>query len=199
VAIGDIYRLQDLQIYGGLITLRNVYWYVQTGDGSAASPIADALIFGFVNDMFPVITPVQWGGIYHSEVSCENLASTEDFATELFLPGDFVGSASGEGLPPFNAWAFRYQRASTLVRNGAKRIAGVTETDLDNGVANSSALTRLAALANHMESDLELDSGELFKPVIVHQVKVDDVITYTPYDVSGVSYIRVSTQNTRKR
>lgn len=194
MAIGDLYRVIDHQSFDGQEVL-NVYHYVQT-DGAGA---ADELLTAFNEDMIPSIRAVQNTSLTHTLLEAINLDNDADFGS-MALTSSNAGTRAGESLPVFTCWAFRYNRATRAVRNGQKRICGPNEGDQSGGDAISAMLTPLNALAGAMEDPVtETVTSSSWKPVIVRTTGTSAPFTYTSFDISSVQYVRISTQNTRKR
>jgi hypothetical protein len=128
-------------------------------------------------------------------VGVKNLDLPTDF-TLLPLTTGNAGLQSGDPLPPFVTWAFQYIRTRTDVHHGWKRLAGGTEAEQAGGTAASGTLTYLDAIATAMEATL----ASVFEPRIMRK-KFDTLTSswvYTDFPISGVNYVRISTQNTRK-
>lgn len=123
-----------------------------------------------------------------------------------FWEGDFAtaqaGTQSGSIMPAFTAWGFKLSRSSRLSRNGSKRFAGVTESNVDNGNPIAGILTYLDGVADWMGQTHVFDFGpgdvlniEL-APVIPHYVPLSDTWVFNP--ITSVAFTRVTSQNTRK-
>ena len=108
------------------------------------------------------------------------------------------GIASGEMLPPFVSWDFTYLRAGAGERNGYKRFFGLTEALQQNGGATSAALAELVLVADDLETVIS-GPTDVWVPVI-RRTRVDRVVQIPPkyYDIGGVQYSRIGSQNSRK-
>lgn len=52
-----------------------------------------------------------------------------------------LGTAAGEAAPPFTAWSAKLIRQTKLTRDGYKRLAGIVESSMQDGVLTSAAVT----------------------------------------------------------
>lgn len=194
MAVGEIYRLTDFQTYGGQVCL-NVYFYRQStavGSGGAAGCIS-----AWVQDVLPLVIAVQQAGVLHTRVEVLNI--TDGFeVSSADLVANNQGTRSGEGLPSYAAWGFRLLRGSMLTRHGAKRLVGVSETDVVGNLPVSGFLSNLALTANIFATDIVMTSDSTYQPVIVKRPIVpgsgDPVFSY----VIGGQFTYATTQNTRK-
>lgn len=200
MAAGNRFMLTDVQNYLSQ-TVLNVYFYLQaTGDVQAA----DGLAAAFQDTMLPLLVPLQNDELTHTSIQVINIDNADDWFT-LPLTADNVGTSTSDGMPPYAVWAFRYNRTTRAVRNGQKRIGGVSEANVSDGVATGGAVTDLAALAAAMGAALDDTLGNIFTPRIFHRAPaVGTPPVYPPlsdgtdYPVASVEYVSVSTQNTRK-
>lgn len=190
MAVGNRYQLIDFQTYVGNDIL-NVYYYRQVaGTHTAAVELVDL----FVSSVLPFITAVQHEAVTHISIGAKNLDVPTDFNLTPLVTGN-VGQVTGQGLPPFVAWAFRLVRTQTDIHNGAKRIVGVAEGWQANGVADSTVVSALNDLAEAMA--LTLDN---FEPRIMRKLLDSEghLIGYEDFPMGAGQYVRISSQNTRK-
>lgn len=196
MAAGERYQLIDRQVYAGQECL-NVYYYQQlVGEGVGADELIDA----FVGSVIPLIINLQVNTLEHTEIAVINIDNDADYATRGLTEDNF-GTLTGDGMPPYAAWAFRYNRTTRAVRNGQKRIGGVDEASQVEGVAISATIIDLNLAAAAMGDTIEGDPGFTFIPRIFHKAVGDPTPPLsdgTAYPVGSVSYVSLSTQNTRK-
>lgn len=151
------------------------------------------------------------------EVIIRDLYSVTDFYTLPFIPA-IGGSAAGEGMSPFEAYAFSTSRVRSDIRRGQKRIPGCSETlvgveGIITGAGETLMLNMAAAMTNNLEYD---DEGNTltFNPVILgfekYVVPDSGKDAYRPYatEVLQSDHVaqgflwspkpRTSTQNSRK-
>lgn len=193
MAVGNRYRLIDTMDFIGDQTnpLLNVYYFLQTAGVGNASNLANE----WINDVLPDVRAVQSVGIVHRTIDVINMDSPADFF-QVVLAANNVGLRPGDGLPVFTAWAFRYLRASMVSRHGAKRIAGLAEPDQNAGEAVGAIIPLLNALAVRLGTAIVDGLGNSWEPRIG---RVAPPAPFSSFAITGVSYIRISTQNTRKR
>ena len=195
MALGDRYRLDDLQTYLSQGCL-NIYFYKWiSGSGGGAAD----LIAAWEDAMLDPITDIQVASLTHVAIQSINVDDVTDYGLDVPVTNN-VGNNSGQGMPPFVCWAFRYNRATRAVRNGQKRIPGVPESGVEDGVASSGSLDALAGVATAMAGTLVSDALCHYEPRIMRRVfdPGTGITTYTDFPISGVIYTRVSSQNTRK-
>lgn len=200
MAAGDIYQCKLHQTWGvGGQELLNVFYYKHnTGSGNAI--VIGNLCDFYLLNKFKVMqaTTIQYTGF-----EIINLNNPEDYHTQ---PPSVAGGTdnSGEALPPFVAWAFRFNRTTRAVRNGQKRLAGVSEGSQSNGNPNgldiTTALTEAADIMQTTLIDAPVENS--FSPVIYRWEYVDKHNVTHPsaaFAVGSVVFTRITTQNTRKR
>lgn len=138
-------------------------------------------------------------------------------AFNLTLPADFFeddyagwsgGIRTGEYMPDYVGWAYRLNRPTRDVRNGRKTFGRISEGDVLDGVAYGGGATpvttALAALATELSGVIEKASApatnyKVCIPKSVLNVTTQKYELTTLYEASSVNYVRVSTQNSRKR
>jgi len=193
MASGDRYKLVDTQNWSGNVAnpFLNVFYFLQTaGTGGALE-----LVTEWITDVLPDIVAVQADNIAHTNIDCFNLDSPTDFSLNALSPVE-PGTRTGDALPLFCAWAFRYNRASLLSRNGSKRFGGVVEGDQNEGQPVGAIITLLNALAVRLGTAIIDGSGNSWEPRIG---RVAPPAAFTSFPVANVSFVNVTTQNTRKR
>lgn len=133
-----------------------------------------------------------------------NIISGETY----FIPtGDGIGGQSGEGLPPADAWTFKYVRPNSSFRHGFKRFSGVFETGQANGRPTGASLTALDDLGGLLSGPFEYykdvagtetAAGGEFVPAVIQRMLngdlVDPVVTYT---IDTVVFDKLGHQDTR--
>lgn len=166
-AIGDVYQIIDTQEMAGQKVL-NVYFYKVTLSvlGADASDVTAA----FIDQMLPDIVAVQATDVVHTSVKATNLFHDTDVNEALISEPGILGDAS---LGTFEAYPFRLAGDNGSVRGGAKRIAGVTEDGISDGVVTDAGLlTTLTNLGIQLSAAMlwgTLDGGTL-APVIVKRI-----------------------------
>lgn len=188
-ATGNIYRLIMHTVLQGQECL-NMFGYIsQTG-----LPHASNLAIAFDTLVTPDWRAIVCDALTFTEVEVFNIDDPSDFYSQGLSAG---GSVSGAYLPRFNAWAFELNRPTTLIRNGAKRLAGVPVASQLDGEAVAGVLTALNLVATDMATTLSGSGGETYAPAILHHQPLL-VPPYAAYHFISASYKRISTQNSRK-
>lgn len=195
MTIGNRYELIDGQEYLGQDCL-NVYYYRQiSGLAGDAADLRQA----WASTILPAVIAVQCDDVAHVAIATKNLDLPTDF--ELFaLAPPTTGVLVGDPMPPFVAWAFRLHRQQTDIHHGAKRYVGISESSQSLGVADGTITTALFNLANALGSDLTGISGATYEPRIMRRLLdgAGHLIGYQDFPMGIASYVRISTQNTRK-
>lgn len=107
------------------------------------------------------------------------------------------GARTGETMPGFCAWGFQYLRAATGDRSGSKRIGTISETDVVNGVAATGVSAVLNACADALAAPIQFGVIDTWFPEILER-PVPPSTVWGSHPISGVTYKRVTTQNSRK-
>jgi len=189
MAVGDLYRTKHFQSLAGQQIL-NVYYFEQTvGSGGAQD-----LNLAFTLDVLPKVKANQSSQVLHTFLESESLDDPGDFAT-LSL-GNSPGDDGTAFMPTFVAWGFQMVRATKTTRHGYKRIAGMVESKVTDGVADASATAELQAYADIWPGPITDALGNEFDIKIIRNP--DDPGTRVVNDVAECVYQRVTTQNTRK-
>lgn len=197
--VGDIYQIKDFQLLNDNTSnpFLNVYYYrVSTADvGITAAAVASK----FSTTLLPKLLLIQSSALQHINLEVTNLMSLVDFTSMGFSPGSADGARSADFAPASVAWSFIYRRASLSSRNGWKRIGGVAVADISNGEAISGILTALDTAGDFMDDGMVIGSGQL-DPVITRKTIIEGhTVTYQAFPVNECSYLKIGTQNTRKR
>lgn len=190
MAPGDIYQILDKQTLLGQEVL-NVYYYKSDGgSGLQAEDLGDA----FIDQMLPDIVAMQSNELVHTEIQVNCVTNLDDFHIHPLVTGN-IGEFTQSVNDPFGAYGFELIRSTRATRNGSKRIGGVPDTVVTDGVISSGAITLADTLATTMGGNL-IAGGADFTPQIRHKKRTDTEFTY--FDAAGAIYKRYTTQNTRK-
>lgn len=169
----------------------NVFYYATADALTTPHDIADDFN-AVVLSQLPSIcnTFVHW-----DLITCNQVKGGSAFTT---YPVNVNGLVSGDGLPPFCSWDFTLQRGGVGERNGYKRFAGISENHQINGVAIPAILPSLDTVAAALASNLVVGTDPA-NPVI-RRTQEHHVAFPTPkyYTMSGASYAKIGTQNSRK-
>lgn len=181
MAVNDIYEVIDVQeMYDQQVL--NVYFYEQRGafvpvSGSTAQALAEE----WADTIMPAIVNVQGALINHVEVRVRNLFDDTDQG--LFITG-VPGAIGGttDSVSSFVALGITLNTDNAAVRPGAKRVAGMLESNSLNGVLTGTALTNAAALATALEAPITgglIIADDIMFPVVVQRVREGSEGAYT--------------------
>jgi len=193
LATGDVYTLK---LSGNLHsqTINNMFYYV---DNAVSGGDAQVLGELFEDWMLPVIATIVSSSYTMTDIEVQNLSDPTDFfVLSTSVPG--VRGATTQG--PFQAWGFRLNAASLVEKSGAKRIAGVAESDTTNGIVDGTMLSSVNSVGAALGNGLPLVGTKLFRPRIRHLANPGELGPpeyYYGIIASGV-YTAVTTQNSRK-
>lgn len=194
--LGDIY---EVKLFAEFISKQvlNVFHY----QAAAAPGSSLALRNSFVTDVVNVIRTIQVENIHYDSVEVANLNDPSDFASEGLTATH--GAIGAEGLPPYAAYTFKYARATRAVRNGFKRIGGIPETWQDNGIIDTTHVSDMNTVATALALTLTGSGADVYVPVIARILyPVPNPLhlpgTASAFNITGVSYEHIGTQNTRK-
>lgn len=194
-----IIQLIDLQRQANIVQdINNVYYYESDAEPNSNDNMQE-LNIEWIQTVLPAITLIQVDQIVHLEVS-SLVVNGLYFATEALGSDD--GQIVGTAKEPYIAWEFIYDRATRLTRNGYKRIAGVTEEATDQaGNVDPSVLANLNALGVVLEAPIVLSWATLTPVIYGRPTPPPPAGSGLPErvnNVTGVRFVRVTTQNTRK-
>jgi hypothetical protein len=178
LATNDVYELTDIQTYAGQEVV-NVYFYKQLSgsfvDTFNPTP-AGTLIDRFIALALPQIAAIQTANLQHIEIKCRNLFDDADASDKgVSVPGTY-GATSLDVLPIFNAHAFQLSGVGSVVKDGAKRIAGVVETGQTNGLVTDATLvarmtTAASAILRTLTVGADIPTNNVFQAVLVKRVR----------------------------
>lgn len=186
------FKLLDVQAIGGQYALNVYHFQPIQGTGTSAGV---AEIF-FVN-IIPLMLEVQHNSVTHSRLEVFNYEDDTDFAT--LVPGSGnVGLVGGTLATSMLAWSFRLNRSSTNIKNGFKRIGGVSEFQLDGQAAGSGVLPDLAALADAFVQQYQDTDGVIYQMCTIKSLIPPDGIPVYYFNHSA-TYLGVGSQVSRKQ
>lgn len=163
-----------------------------------ALPVAmSELVNHFISDVLPDLAAIIQVNGFFVRLECEQVIGGAQYIDTILEP-PIEGARTGEYLPNFNAWGFQFVRANRGERSGSKRLGPLSETDVSNGAATSGIATLLAAAADTMQNPIKVGLVDTWFPVILSR-PVAPSTTWSFHDLAAVRYMRVTSQNTRKR
>jgi hypothetical protein len=170
---------------------------------------------GFNHDVLPDIFAIESVDVVGTQLT-GNLRSNITFALENGVTLPILtafpnGARTGDPLPPYSCWTFKYLRPQTSLRHGFKRFPGVAESDQNKGLVTGDAIiTALNDLATTLQTGLPaytvsagvpgtLITAALATPVVVQRFReftlLDPILMPV---ITTVVYDRIGTQNSRK-
>lgn len=182
MAINDLYELTYVQRLNEQ-AVYNVFHYQQS-DSTVGQTItsAEALCNAFEQDVMPQILALQTSDVSAVELRAKNLFSAADnHVMSVTGSGDitsFVSGSTDDCLPSFVQIPLILIQGNGEVKNGAKRIAGVSE-----GVQTDGVIT-LPAMLTQLEGAAGVLAGAIWDGDITHP-SFDPVVIKRVKEVSG--------------
>lgn len=172
MATGDVYEVIDVQRLDDQEML-NVYFYQQVAatvplSGTIAYNLAEAWATAYV----PLIAAVQSISLVHEEIRCRNLFDPSDIG--VYPVGIAGAQAIDEFAPTFSAYGMKLEHDNGNVRPGGKRIPGVVEATMSDGVVNADTITNLTILADALEEPIPagiIIEDDVMFPVVVQRIR----------------------------
>jgi hypothetical protein len=214
-AVGDIVELVLKSNWDNQVEFNNVFHYritnAGTGDGSPAT--LDEWAAGFYQNVLTALNDLVHENQHFTSIVA-NLRDADSFALIsgeiLFITPAINGVASGDAMPPFVCWTYKYLRETTAFRHGFKRFGALAEGQQLNGLPASSMITPLTNFAITLSAPLEawtLSGGvpdaqvtaaaaEVVVPARIRSDTLLDPVLYSV--VPQVVFDRVGSQNSRK-
>jgi hypothetical protein len=216
VEVGDLIELKLVGNYKEVMEVNNIFQFqvesIGTGSGSPAA--LDEFAMGFLVENMTNIVGFTSVAVKYTSIEAKLYDPVHGvFVNGQSIPilgGDGDGLVSGEVLPPYVTYTFKYVREDASKRHGFKRFCGVPESVNEDGHPTSAALGNLASAAEVFASDLPaytvVDgapgtqiSTAAALPVIVSRIFngdfLDPIIIASP---STVIFDKFGTQNSRK-
>ncbi len=207
MALNDLYRVTLVQVWDSDAPVSfNVFYYKEIVEDPSLNH-SDHLANSFRDVVDTAIRAMQAAIVSTININVENLTPSTDNTFLSFPAGSRPGAVADPALPPYCNYAFRLNRNSSAVRNGAKRFWGVPETLQDNGVVTAGAVTGLTAIATAVNATLgTVGASSLYQPRIFRAgrpsktipAKTIPAMLQADFDVASVSFTEVSSQNSRK-
>src|SRR5262245_22332870 len=200
--LNEYWEVRIRQAYVGAGDIMNVFHLKSTNPSVDEDDVADAAIATGV----PLAKAVQSTQLHYIDVVAQNLS--EHFKVATVDASAHVGSVGGEYLPVWVAWEFISERTTNDIRHGYKRWAGVSEDSITNSIPSAITKTALDALAAAMAGSW---AGG-YEWHIIKRIKYTPPGKSTPRwrlpqpdaelvpsHITNCPFVRMTTQNTRKR
>lgn len=202
MAIGDKYILTLKSQNSALDPSgANPFFNVFAYEGTGGSPTSGDCIAAFDADIMTPLLAALSNNTEFTLFECINLDNVTDFS---ILPTAQIGVQTGEYLSDFVGYEFQYVRAVRGVHHGRKTFSLVAEAAQINGQPTGGQLSTLVGLETALGAAISGPNGtytpRIWRRAGTYQVSgVPTAFPDTFYPISGVQFIRISTQNSRKR
>lgn len=123
MAFTDLYQIKDHQSFDGQALL-NVYQCEKLNPAFDA----DDVLFSYLDTVVPLLLIIQPIVLTHTSFECQSVSDPLDFATGTITPN--AGLLAGQALTNFTSAAIQFNRLRTDMKNGQKRWAAGTETQI---------------------------------------------------------------------
>jgi hypothetical protein len=183
----------DVQV-GPSNEIINVFGYQDiVGAGATESDLAG----NFHIQVLPEIENVCHAAATFTHIEVFNVTNGTGYFDLILSPPE-SGVQTGDKMPTFVAWSYKYPRMLMGKRSGGKRFGPIAESSVSDGHVASGFVSAVNSLATQLATDINYGLTDTWKPVILER-KPTGVFPWTYHDISGVLYEAVSTQNTRKK
>lgn len=185
----------------GVNPFNNVFAYEMSAGTGTTLDLREIFV---ANILVPLLA-IQSTQIQCLQIYTINLDDPLDFDLH---PITTPGGSSGDMLPVWVAYKYRYVRTSRTVNDGAKRFVGIPEGSQNAGVITGATFTAAVALAGLL-GGLLTGAGDDYIPRIWRREGDYAPYTGTPpvgtfypntfFAISGVQFQQTTSQNSRKR
>jgi len=214
-AVGDIVELILVSNWDNQVQMNNVFHYrvTSTGTGAGSPATLDEWAAGFLQNQVEAINDI-CHELQHFTSIVANLRDADTFSLvsgeNLFIIPAINGVGSGEAMPPFVCFTFKFLRETTAFRHGFKRFGAVGEGAVSNGVPATAIVSFLTGVADSLSAPLEawtLSGGSpdtqvtaaAAEVVVPARIRSDTPLNPVLYSVvPQVVFDRVGSQNSRK-
>lgn len=187
-----IIKLTHVQTYLGE-TMNNRYFYFTPT--AVTVPILDDLMDRFEFLIVPLVLNLQSAGVSNVRLDSNEVGGI-NFSV-LNLTG--AGGVTGEASPSWNALSFILSRTNASTKSGGKRIGGLSESILVNNSVFPDP-TYAGFIQDYADAMSLQITGTLanYTPFLVKFDPANPGTVLASQPISGCSFTRLSTQNTRK-
>lgn len=207
---GDVIELVHEQAYLGQ-QINNVYYF----EAAVVDASMIDLATWFETNVVPIVKSLQQAGCDHLNLRLRNLFNLAETYEEP-LSGSGTGATPANDLPSFMALQIRLDHVTGAVRPGFKRISGIHEGQLTDGLVAASEITKLDSLGALLVNPPSVANAdwahvvvgrvcETLNPVLgevprclKYRLPQDQVELVVGYPVTAESYTQPTTQNSRK-
>jgi hypothetical protein len=150
----------------------------------------------FLTKVLPDLVAVLHARSVFTRLEVYNVTNGTGYADIPITTGN-AGTVTGDATNQFLAWGFRYNRITAGKRHGSKRFGIIAESSVSDGQPTGGMLTLLTTLAATLSDPVQVGLIDTWFPEILER-KAPHVFPWTSHPISAVSFIRVTTQNSRK-
>lgn len=163
--LNTVYQVRSRQTWGvGGKPMESVWFY----DHTAGSGVAADLAVAWGTALGAPVNALQTNQVRNVSIDVINLGDFSDFASVPWLGG---GGSVGDTLPPFNALSYTQKVSTRAVRKGSKRISGIPESVVTNGVVTEAGYQAFMETLR-IAMQIEIVTGtDTFLPVVVKRIK----------------------------
>ena len=171
----------------------NLFYYRH--DDSTPGVNNPELLIDFTREVHDEMLTVQNEGVLGVDVRLRKVGGANEFIFDSSLQ---TGLRVGPVTPSFNAWGYKFNRATIDIRNGSKRVAGVSEADTLGNLANPAVLAILEDLALVFAAPIVGTNSSVVLPVIFRRGSFVDPDWFGA-DIASAAFRSVSSQVSRKQ
>jgi hypothetical protein len=195
-ALGDLIQITDFQTYLEQQVL-NVFYYRITSITGVGGDYLSVIGDWFKDNVISSYIPLQVPRLEHVSRELRNLSNGSDLYTDSeVLPGTNSDPASHD-MPSYVSLGFILRRESLVTRNGYKRIAGLSDGQI-NGNDTDISPSLIASIEDALASDITLGVVTIAEPVIVKRPISVPVGEYEYSSIGSAQFRGVGSQNSRK-
>lgn len=199
--LGSIWQLRLFQTLDSQQVLNVQHYRVESA--TPGIPTFDECAQIFAEQYFGELSGIQSAGLTYNRCELVELGGV-DIGTYVYTDNE-AGTVSGEYTSTFTSYGVRQVRSTRLTRHGQKRIAGVPEAAVINGLVSATVYNGLVLAAAALWDGFQTleDPGAPGNHIVVAPIiwgGFDALYPDGRYNyISGVVVnTRVTTQNTRK-
>lgn len=197
--------------FNGAQETNNVFHYKESGGTSGTlDQYANGLMNLIETFIYPITSVVQ----RYIRIDASILDADGELVNgeSVFFPSaNDNGVVTGESMPPFVTWTYKYVRPDATFRHGFKRFAGVAESQQNSGFPDSGALSVLNAAAVALgdlvpgmtvdvdgNPDAEVTDVGMVPVILQRIINGDPISPVNVGEVGSVVFSKIGTQNSRK-
>lgn len=193
MAVNDIYHIKHVLSLGGILW-ENDYHYKVVSDEALAIDAA-GVAASFVVGVGPKVMLAVHSDVTSLRLEVINLNNDLDFTIATYVTS---GALTGDYINPFYVAYFRLHRSIIGRRSGRKAYSGISESQVVNGNPTAPYLVTLGNLATELAEVQPVGAGSI-APAILRSAHSDPPVPSDAMVFTAASFVRMSTQNTRKR